>query len=656
MSRSPQTKPERGAPSPGRDTRGRARCALEVLLLAVWCGLAGGWLEVVTRVLCRAVDPTHRLYQTSRHFVWLAPLANLALLLAIGLSLALVTWLWPRFGSWTAARITWALALLPALWVAGPWIHRGALFILSLGIAARLVDWLERAWAGWRRKLLLSLPLLLLIVPLVAGWVIASDRLKEWRESRRPMPPAGSPNVLLVVLDTVRADHLSLYGYHRRTSPALELFATQGVRFEQARATAPWTLPSHASMFTGRLPHELGVKWLTPLASTAPTLAEYLGAAGYATAGFAANELYCSYETGLSRGFTHYEDYFLDGVKPLRTSAVLDRVLGSAFDFIMFLKQKLAPASLVTGQDSWFQRLAEYRRRSANSINRGLLDWLSQRRQQERPFFAFLNYYDAHASYLPPAGTAHRFGLLPQTDEDMLFLTDFWSALDKTKVAPHFRTLARDCYDNCLAYLDEQLGQLVEALKKRGLFEQTLVIVTADHGEGFGEHELYDHGESLYRTEIRVPLVVLLPGRPHAGSVVRQTVSLRDLPASIVEQVGLAQGSPFPGRSLARCWNASSSGGRDASEAGAVSELDSPNPNDPNQGRSPAARGPLVALADGDFVYIRNRGDDSEELFNERDDPYELQNRARLPALEPVLARFRARIGLAVAPPRHGAP
>ena len=134
------------------------------------------------------------------------------------------------------------------------------------------------------------------------------------------MPPANSPNVLLIVLDTVRADHLSLYGYERPTTPNLERLAKRGIRFDNARATAPWTLPSHASMFTGHWPHELGAKWMTPLRGNLPTLAEYLGAHGYATAGFVANVVYCSQETGLARGFTHYEDYVLEKLAPLRTS------------------------------------------------------------------------------------------------------------------------------------------------------------------------------------------------------------------------------------------------------------------------------------------------------------------------------------------------
>ena len=153
------------------------------------------------------------------------------------------------------------------------------------------------------------------------------------------------------MLDTVRADHLSLYGYERPTTPALEQFAQQGIRFDQARATAPWTLPSHASMFTGRWPHELGEEWMTPIRGNFPTLAEYLGDHGYATAGFVANVGYCSQETGLARGFTHYEDYVLEKLAPLRTSGLVDNLAGSITQMIPDLNISCT-ASLAAIHDS----------------------------------------------------------------------------------------------------------------------------------------------------------------------------------------------------------------------------------------------------------------------------------------------------------------
>ena len=121
------------------------------------------------------------------------------------------------------------------------------------------------------------------------------------------------------------------------------------------------------------------------------------------------------------------------------------------------------------------------------------------------------------------------------------------------------------------------------------------MIVTSDHGEGLGEHDLFDHGESLYRPEIHVPLVIVLPAGQRATGVVREPVSLRDLPATILDLVGLSEGSPFPGRSLANLWRHPSHGGGTVTIDGVISELPKPNPSNPNRGRSPARRGPLIS-------------------------------------------------------------
>jgi arylsulfatase A-like enzyme len=231
---------------------------------------------------------------------------------------------------------------------------------------------------------------------------------------------------------------------------------------------------------------------------------------------------------------------------------------------------------------------------------------------------------------------------MPQTQEELWVVHEAWTTIDKLTLPRHFLALARDSYDNCLAYLDEQLGVLFDELRGRGVLDKTLVVITSDHGEGLGEHDLFEHGESLYDTEIRVPLLIIPPSNGRSEKVVLETASLRDLPSTIVALVGLGKGAPFPGRSLATLWRDPSVEGVGADSDGTVSELQSPNPARPNQGRSPARRGPLISLADGDFVYIRNEGDGTEELFNERDDPRELTNQAGVDALKPVLERFRA--------------
>jgi arylsulfatase A-like enzyme len=609
----------------------------DILFLSAWCGLAGGELEVAVRVVPRALNLTHRLYFMTRHFVWLVPLVNLVLFIGVGVLLFLATRRWPRRASWLCPRLIIAGAVLPALVLASPRIYVEAWLLVALGLAVRTAPVLERDPARARRWLVLSGPVLLGLVLLQAGWIFGGDRIKEWREYGRTMPPAGSPNVLLIVLDTVRADHLGLYGYQRATTTTLDRLAARGIRFDQARAAAPWTLASHASFFTGRWPHEIGVRWLTPLEGNFPMLAEYLGAQGYATAGFVSNAGYCSYETGLNRGFTHFEDYVLERFGSLRTARLLDVAVKMFGQLTIPLDHGGFHRFRATVSDLFFA--AE--RKSAEWINRDFLRWFTQRREPARPFFVFLNYLDTHTPYMLPPGARHRFGVNPKSKKDYVEVLMDWSSLDKQSLPKRYSSLARDAYDSCVAYLDDQLGVLFDELERRGVLEKTLVIITSDHGEGLGEHALFMHGESLYRTEIRVPLLILLPSHRPSGAVVRETVSLRDLPATIVDLIGQQNGSPFPGQSLARRWADPSTGVAPAKAEQVLSELPSPNPSDPNQGRSPVYRGPLISLAEGDFVYIRNEGDGSEELFNEREDPEELNNLVHAQAMLPILRQFR---------------
>jgi arylsulfatase A-like enzyme len=640
------------------------RClgAVDVLLLSLWCGWAGGLLEVGARVVAK-IAPGQRAYAMSRHFLWMAPLSNLLFLAGLGLVLALATRFWPRRGGWLAARLVCFLAVLPALISISPRIYPWAWAILACGLASRLAPLLEHRPAEARRWLMRSFPVLVAAELILAGCVLGWDWLKERREVSRPLPSGAAPNVLLIVLDTVRADHLSLYGYGRPTTPELERLATRGIHFEHARATAPWTLPSHASMFTGRWPHELDVDWLTPLGTRFPTLAEYFSTRGYASAGFVANVFSCSYEFGLDRGFCRYEDYILEPMTPLRMCYLGSLTLKAVAELGRTLSATLgSPPFLPEEHSAVWRPFTADPKKYAGSINRSFLDWLSARREPARPFFAFLNYVDAHTRYILPRGATYRFGMQPKTEADFQVLID-WGSLDKLKLAPEHRTLARDCYDSCIGYLDEHLGELFGELERRGILERTLLIVTSDHGEGFGEHNLFFHGESLYSTEIRVPLMIVPPGG-NSSVKVSETISLRDLPATIVDLAGRGIGAPFPGRSLARLWRAKrgtgpfcaqhpsggsrktdlspfSPSGAAADEEGVISELATPNPYNPNQGRSPARRGALVSLAEGDYVYIRNEGDGTEELFNERADPNEFDNRAHHQAAQAVKERLR---------------
>ncbi len=621
----------------------RGRALRETLALAAWCGLLAGLLEVLTKVVCTAVGRTGRLYQVSRHFVWLIPVTNLLVFLVFGVFLALFVWMFPRFGRWFSRRWLGALAIFPSFLVAGPEILNVGWFVLAWGIAVQSVPRLERHSSGFRRLVAISFPVLIGIELTLAGLVFAREWVNQYRESARALPAAGSLNVVLVTLDTVRADRLSLYGYPRKTTPALEQIATWGIRFDRARSTSPWTLPSHGSMFTGHLPHELQVDWLAPIGARFPTLAGYLGDRGYSTSGFVANTLYCGYDTRLAEGFTHYEDYTLPEMDAFTMAQLTQSALLGFFRLHWWVKFQWQFDFL--DQAGVFVNTYVYsgKRKDAETVNRDFLDWLSRRREPDRPFFVFLNYVDAHDAYFPPRKSDYRFGIVPSTLADFRVLEN-WESIDKPSLEEYYKILASDCYDDCIRYIDEQLNLLISSLGQRGLLENTILIVAGDHGEGFGEHDLYVHGDSLYRSELHVPLVIVMPASERAVGVVSDPVSLSDLPATIVDLLDLASRSPFPGHSLVGRWDRSNRG----TSSPVVAELESPNPVNPNQGRSPAKNGRLVSLTVGDYTYIHGSG--KEELFDERTDPDEKRNLAQDDSKKPILLRFRGELARLIPP------
>lgn len=204
---------------------------------------------------------------------------------------------------------------------------------------------------------------------------------------------------------------------------------------------------------------------------------------------------------------------------------------------------------------------------------------------------------------------------------------------------------ARDSYDDCVADLDEQLGRLIDELERRSILERTWVIITGDHGESFGEHPgVFWHGTSLYRSQLRVPLVIIPPAGGPSPRVVAETASLRDLALTIVDILGLQADSRFPGEPLTRFWKSPSEATvRQATASDpALSEvvpLGSFDP-DPSQWLK-QPRWPWAALTDGDWTYIRREGDGREELFNTRADGREQQNLAGKPAAQSTLERMR---------------
>ncbi len=402
-------------------------------------------------------------------------------------------------------------------------------------------------------------------------------------------------------------------------------------------------------MFTGRWLHELSAGWLTPLDGTFPTLAEFLGSRGYATAGFVGNYSYCATGSGLERGFAAYEDYIFPNLTAFKAASLIHRSVNGIRSVERFLEDWLDIDILRTPVVRLF-RLFNADRKEAAGINREFLDWLGRRRQPERPFFAFLNYYDAHSPYDLPSGRVHRFGTQPIDPRDSDMIQEWWP-MDKSALSPRDIAFAHDAYDDCVADLDEQLGRLFDELGRRAVLDTTWVILAGDHGESFGEHAgVFCHGSSLYQTELHVPLVIIPPGGLPSKRVVTEPVSLRDVAATIVDVLNLEGGSPFPGRSLARFWDGSSPSPSTPGDP-ALSEVVPIDPLHPNVLEMVQPHWPIAAVIEGGWAYIRREADGREELFHLREDAKESHNLADRPAALSELERLRGSLsGLTAGP------
>jgi arylsulfatase A-like enzyme len=440
----------------------------------------------------------------------------------------------------------------------------------------------------------------------LAGISTGRQSVSESRALARLVPARpGARNVVLIVWDTVRASYLSLHGYQRDTTPNLAAWARKGVRYDQALAPAPWTFPSHSSFFTGHWPFRLNTQWQYTLDASHSTLAEYLSSRGYQTTAFVANIDSCNYETGLNRGFIHYEDF------ALTPRSFVSRSVGGRWIL----------ENLLSFGDYYEKKWIGLQSRGAREINAAFLDWLNRRRK-DRPFFAFLNYFDAHAPYIPPTGKAGRFGIRPTTPADYQVLMDF-TLTNKNEVTKRDVRMARDCYQDCIAFLDERLGRLLDELQGQGLLGNTDVIITSDHGEEFGEHIFFGHAYNTNLDAIGVPLVILSPRAP-AGRVVSNPISLRDLPATVVDLLGLADGSPFPGVSLTAYWNPGP-GQRPENTSPALTEQAEAAAFQPQLRPIREHPGFQMSLVAAGHHYIRH-GMGLEQLYDLRVDPDERKN------------------------------
>ncbi len=408
-----------------------------------------------------------------------------------------------------------------------------------------------------------------------------------------PFPAAGTPtppavvappnNIIWIGVDAVRADHVSCYGYTRPTTPNLdEWISRQGVRFQNATTVTPWTFPASAAMMTGHTPSVYGLDWdHIGLPNEARTLAEYLKAAGYYTVGIVSAP-FIRAKYGFSRGFDVYSDQ-----------------LGSG-------------------------RPTSYRGQ-ANELNNVTLDWLaSSNAPGNRPLFLYLYYFDPHTWYnpVPPYDTLY--------DPDYTGpLTAKLYADGRDTTEGKLTLTARDVehllalYDGEITYWDYYLGQILEALDKRKLLDQALVIVTADHGDMFGEHHLWTHGNCLYEDLLHVPLLMRFPGVIQAGLVAETPVQNMDLMPTILDWVGIQSQEKLHGASL----RALAQGATNVAARDVFSEL--PGVTDPNNWAYwLAPRDNLFSVRRGPWKLIHHaNAPEADELYRlNAASPYETEN------------------------------
>ena len=337
----------------------------------------------------------------------------------------------------------------------------------------------------------------------------------------RARTAGGRPNVVLISLDTLRPDRLGCYGGSSEVSPRLDALAAQGLRFTQAYSVSSYTLPSHASMLTGQYPAVHGAvaprDHLDP--SCSPFLARLLADAGYVTAAFTGGG-YVSPAYGFAEGFDRY----------------------SVNDPVWAVDELRGRMLLASGEERNGERAAAKRALLRRYAAPMVESWI-ERQQDGVPFFLFLHTYIAH-NYAPDRKRLEQFGLLGENDLEEPFTHHkdrdryndggpFPEGEEALRSSLRKEYLAY--YDATIAMADEFVGGVLDALERAGLSRDTLVIVTSDHGEEFGEHEFFGHGESLYEPAVRIPLLARLPGRLAAPTGGAQPAATQDEPVSLVD-------------------------------------------------------------------------------------------------------------------------
>lgn len=498
-----------------------------------------------------------------------------------------------------------------------------ALLPVGLSIAALLASWKTNRAAVSFQSIWRGTPYIAgLAVLWAALWIVVFSAPPSLLVHESASPglglPAGPVNIVLVVLDTVRADHLDLFGYRRETMPNLRRFAREQCQVTMPMfATAPWTAPSHGSMFTGLYPSVHGAHYpfvhdesptnvSYPLRDDVPTLAEFLVAQGYRTAGIGANFVILS-SFGLPRGF-EYSDL---------TPGSVHLASELAWAYRLHLGPYASPAEIVRDNLPEFlrQRAAILNRREppyrrAREITDNAIHWLEG--NSEHPFFLFLNYFDAHTPYFPPPEDDERFASRPPGEDWQSFPTDrygdrTWGEAEFTAQEEEFLVAQ---YDAELVGMDRELGRLFEHLRASGLMDQTLVLVTTDHGEALFDRGFLGHGNTLYEAETNGFLLASTP--PSLGKVkASPLMQFVDFFPTIAASVG----APVPPHIQGAPWGQ----GRDYALQEVFCRDCAYNTGEPRE----RFRRELVAVVTGGTKLIRSTRD-PDEVYSLKDGTHEL--------------------------------
>lgn len=368
-----------------------------------------------------------------------------------------------------------------------------------------------------------------------AGLLLLACSASERREPAAP-GPGTRPNVLWVVWDTARADHLDLYGYARHTTPFLSQWSKDARVFDDALSVAGYTLPAHASMFTGLYPSEHCTNNdNVRLDDAFTTIAELFKGAGYRTFLFSANPHIASDPAG---NFTQGIDRAEHPWSPQYAEEAL-RIVRAKLE--PEDRSSELPGVLAAAREGRVQ-LSQGNIKAAGEIAKtATLRWLESSDAQ-KPFFVFLNYMEAHRPYIPPR--RFREQLLSPADVARSYQVDrSWQQMweytfglrdyDSDEIE-----LTRATYDAALLELDDLLRDLLGGLREAGHLDDTIVVLTADHGEQLGEQHMLDHQYSVYQAVLRVPLILYAPGRVTAGHEARPVMTF-DLFPTLLELAGI---------------------------------------------------------------------------------------------------------------------